>query len=138
MEPIDSAKKSKKKWIVFGTIIAALAILVAIGPVLVTKYMRHKYTNPNNSVKSELMIKVKGVVKQSSDGKTVYLAGENGLFYVLFGENTNELLKNINKTATVFGNMYEPFTNEQVDEHPVRLRINVLNMGFPNLESLQK
>jgi hypothetical protein len=136
---MESSKKSNRKWIIFGTIIAVLALLVAIGPVLVTKYMRNKYMkNNSNGVRSELMIKVKGVIKQSSDEKTIYLAGENGLFYVLFGEQTDDLLKNVNQTATVFGNMYEPVKDEQIEGNPVRLRINVVNAGYPDLESLQK
>ena len=139
MEPIEAAKKSKRKWIIFGAVIAAIAILVAIGPVFVTKYMRYKYISkygdPKKMVRSEIMIKVKGIIKQSSDEKTVYLAGENGLFYVLFGSQTDELLKNTEQTATVFGKMYAPYEDETVEEHPVRLRIEVTNAGFPDLAS---
>ena len=131
---MESPRKSNKKWVAFGIIIAALAILVAVGPILITKYMRHKYNNPKQHVRTEIMIKVKGVIKQSADEKTVYLAGENGLFYVLFGQLTGELLKNLGKTATVFGKMYDPLQDEpEIDGQPVRLRIEVANAGFPNL-----
>ncbi|MCL2144691.1 MAG: hypothetical protein FWH43_06505 [Endomicrobia bacterium] len=138
MEPIGSAGKSKTKWIIFGAIIAVLAILVLVGPILFAKYMKHKYiTKYSKIVRSELMIKVKGVVKLTSDEKSVYLIGENGLFYVLFGEQESELMKNVEKEATVFGNIYEPLKDETIEGNPVRMRINVVNMGFPNLENVQ-
>ncbi|MDR2426357.1 MAG: hypothetical protein LBD46_04155 [Endomicrobium sp.] len=131
MEP---SKKSNKKWIIFGIIIAVLAFLIAIGPILVTLYMKHKYvTNYSKVVQSELMIKVKGVLKQSSDGKSVYLVGENGFFYALFGDKAEELMKNIGKKTTVFGNIYEPEEEQKIDGNSVRMRIEVVNMGFPNL-----
>lgn len=133
MEP---SKKTNKKWIIFGTIIAVLAILVLIGPIFISQYMKNKYMKPN-IVKSELMIKVKGELKQSLDGKTLYLAGQNGLFYVLFGEQSTEIAKNIDKTATVFGNIYEPHKDEQIDGSPVRMRINVVNIDYPESEEKQ-
>lgn len=137
MEP---SRKSNKKWIIFGIIITVLAIMVAIGPILVTRYMRYKTVRDNNAntLRSELMIKVKGVVKQSSDDSSLYLAGENGLFYVLFGDQTDELVNNIGKTATVFGKLYEPQKDEQIDGNPVRLRIEVTNIGIPDLAALQR
>lgn len=133
MEP---SKKTNKKWIIFGTIIAVLAILVLIGPILISQYMKNKYMKPN-IVRSELMIKVKGEVKQSLDGKTLYLVGQNGLFYVLFGEQSTEIAKNIDKAATVFGNIYEPQKDEQIDGSPVRMRINVVNIDYTDSDEKQ-
>ncbi|MCL1971567.1 MAG: hypothetical protein FWG57_01085 [Endomicrobia bacterium] len=131
---MESPRKSNKKWVAFGIIIATLAVLVAVGPIFITKYMRHKYNDPKQHVRTEIMIKVKGVIKQSADEKTVFLAGENGLFYILFGPLTDDLLKNLGKTVTVFGKMYDPLQDEPtIDDQPVRLRIEVVNMGFPNL-----
>ena len=69
--------------------------------------------------------------------KTLYLAGQNGLFYVLFGEQSTEIAKNIDKAATVFGNIYEPQKDEQIDGSPVRMRINVVNIDYTDSDEKQ-
>jgi hypothetical protein len=124
MEP---SKKSNKKWIIFGTIIASLALLIAIGPILVSKYMR---AHPK-VVRTELMIKVNGIIKQA-ENKTIFLEGDNGRYYVLFGNKTDALLKSLNSSASVFGNIYEPVEGEMIENNPVRMRINVVNFTLSN------
>lgn len=135
---MDPLRRGRKKWIIFGIIIAVLAALVAIGPVLVTRYMRYRYDNPKYNVRGELMIKVKGIIKNSVDENRVYLAGDNGLFYVLTGDHTDELLKNIDNAAIVFGRMYRPEEGERIEGNPVRLRIDVTSMEFPDLIAAQQ
>ncbi|MCL2799800.1 MAG: hypothetical protein FWD54_05965 [Endomicrobia bacterium] len=133
MEP---SQKNKKKWIIFGVIIAVIAILILVVPLAVTKYMRTKYPQPNNTVSRDLMIKVKGVIKQADDeNKTVYLEGsENGLYYVLFGDKLEELTQNMGKTLTVFGNIYEPEKDKTINDKPVRMRIKVVNYDTPGIK----
>ena len=132
---MESSQKNKKKWIVFGVIIAVIAVLILLVPYAATKYMRAKYLKPN-IVSSDLMIKVKGVIKQANDeDKTVYLEGsENGLYYVLFGDKLEELTENMGKTVTVFGNIYEPLKDKTINDRPVRMRINVVNYGTPDIK----
>lgn len=134
---MGSSQKRNKKWTIFGIIIAVLAVLIAITPVLITRYMRYQFNNPKEPVTRKFMIKVKGTLKQASNGEiqVPYLAGENGFFYVLIGDKTEELLANTDKVATVFGNMYEPKDNERIAGNSVRLRIKVLNIGYPDLDS---
>jgi hypothetical protein len=125
MEP---SINKKKKWIVFGVVIAVLAVLVAVGPVLVTKHMKSSQKPPV----VEFMIKVKGTIqKQVADtsNKTdiIYLKGDNGLYYILVGNKLSNLSANIGKSVTVFGNIMVPEGPEdiKVNGKPVRMRIGV-------------
>ncbi len=122
MEPV---KKSKKKWIIFGIVIAALAIIIAIGPIIVTKYMEKAV--PGKTMKSDLMLKVRGNVMQASDG-TIYLKGDNGLLYVLFGDKSDELMANLGENISVFGAIHIPFENETIDGEPIRMKLNVVGI----------
>ncbi|MDR2192234.1 MAG: hypothetical protein LBO62_05095 [Endomicrobium sp.] len=125
MEPV----KSKKKWVIFGGIILFLAVLIAVGPVIITRYMRAKTQAPQRT--ADFMIKVSGTIQQ--DGDSVYLKGSNGLYYVLLGEQKDALLQNLNKTVTVFGTIYEPSEGETIAENPVRFKIGVAKFDLPSL-----
>jgi uncharacterized protein YpmB len=127
MEP----SKSKKKWVIFGGVILFLAVLIAFGPVLMTRYMRAKTQTTQRT--AEFMIKVSGTIQQ--DGDAVYLKGSNGLYYVLIGDQNGALLENLNKTVTVFGTIYEPNENETIAENPVRFRIGVVKFDLPTLNA---
>ena len=128
---MGQSQKNKKKWIIFGVIIAVVAALILFVPYAYVKYMRAKYLKPN-IVSSDLMIKVKGVIKRANDDeKTVYLEGsENGLYYVLFGDKLEELTGNVGKTASVFGNIYEPVKGKTINDKPIRMRIKVVNYSL--------
>ncbi|MDR1695215.1 MAG: hypothetical protein LBR69_01070 [Endomicrobium sp.] len=132
MEP---SQKNKKKWVIFGVIIAVIAALILVVPYAYVKYMRAKYLKPN-IVSSDLMVKVKGIIKQAEDEeKTLYLEGsENGLYYVLFGDKLEELTENTGQLATVFGNIYEPTRGKTINGKPIRMRIMVVNYGIPDIK----
>jgi len=127
MEP----SRNKKKWVIFGGIILFLAVLAAVGPVIITKYMRAKTQTTQKS--ADFMIKVSGTVQK--DGDTVYLKGNNGLYYVLIGDRKNALLENLDKFVTVFGTIYEPKEGETIAENPVRFKIGVVKFDLPVLNS---
>jgi len=122
MEP----SKSKKKWVI-GGIILCVAIFVAVGPVLMTRYMRPK-TQTMRHHTADFMIKVSGTIQQ--DGDSVYLKGNNGLYYVLIGEQTSALLENLDKVVTVFGTIYEPREGETIAGNPIRFKIGVVKFDF--------
>jgi hypothetical protein len=121
--------KSKKKWVIFGGIILFLAILIAVGPVIITRYMRGKTQATQRT--ADFMIKVSGTIQQ--DGDFVYLKGSNGLYYVLIGEQKDALLQNLDKVVTVFGTIHEPSEGETVAENPVRFKIGVVKFDLPTL-----
>jgi len=127
MEP---SAKSKKKWIIFGAVIAVLALLIAVGPVLITRYMRSK---ASHQINAELMIKVKGTIKKAQDS-TIYLAGDNNLYYILIGDYAEELAKNIDKKATIFGNIIVNNKDLKIEGNPVRMKIEVTNYGLPDID----
>lgn len=132
MEPV---KKSNKKWIIFGIIIAVLAVIIAIGPVLLTRYMRSKTPKPTTA---DLMIKVSGIIKENVNQFGFiepYLLGDNGLYYLLIGDMHYELTQNIDAKATVFGNIVYAGPNEKIGDNPMRMKINVINFGMPTLEA---
>ncbi|MDR2067056.1 MAG: hypothetical protein LBP57_04400 [Endomicrobium sp.] len=138
MEPSTKtpSTNTKKKWIVLGVIIAIVAILVAVGPVIIAKYMRSSKPMQNSITSStaEFMIKVKGVIKEDRAKKLVYLKGDNGLYYVLVGDKLEQIKKSLNKRATVFGNILAPeelleedAEKTTIEGNPVRMRISVVN-----------
>ncbi len=126
---MDPLKKGRKKWLIPGVItVAVLAVLLLFGPVIITRYMNNKTPD---IPQADFMMKVKGTIKSSNN--TVYLKGDNGLYYILIGDRLDELSKNLDKAATVFGNMYTPEEGEKVDGNPVRMKIEVINFGLPDL-----
>ena len=125
MEP----SKSKKKWVIFGGVILFLAVLIAVGPVLITRYMRGNTQAPQKT--AEFMIKVNGTIQK--DGDVVYLKGSNGLFYILIGDQQEALVANLDKVVTVFGTIYEPKESETIAGNPVRFKIGVVKFDFPAL-----
>jgi uncharacterized protein YpmB len=135
MEP---SKDNRKKWVIFGVIIAVLAILVAVGPVIITRVMRSK-TQPKSL---ELMIKVKGVVKktQDADANVFYLKGNNNLYYVLLTNREGkeqQLESNLEKEVTVFGNIVHAEESDTIAENPVRMKIDIesITASEPNQET---
>lgn len=88
--------------------------------------------NPITSSTAEFMIKVKGVIKEDTAKKLVYLKGDNGLYYVLVGDKLEQIKESLNKRATVFGNILAPQLKEGAEKttiagNPVRMSISVLN-----------
>lgn len=112
------------KWIIFGCIVFILAILVAVGPILVTKYMRNKWQNSPKYKTSYVLINVSGTLKLSSEGE-VYLAGDNKMFYIIEDISEEDKNNNLGKKVTVTGKMKMPDGDVTVDSNPVRLYISV-------------
>ncbi|MDR1523453.1 MAG: hypothetical protein LBS29_05860 [Endomicrobium sp.] len=132
MEP---STNTKKKWIVLGIIIAILAIFVALGPVIVAKYMRSSKSMQNTITSStaEFMIKVKGVIKKDTGKELIYLKGDNDLYYILVGDKLEQLKENLNKKATIFGNILAPENLQEgtedttINGNKIRMKISVVN-----------
>jgi hypothetical protein len=123
-------EKSNKnvKWIVIGSVVFVLAILIAVGPILVTKYMRAKWQNGPKYKVTNLLMNVSGELRESND-KKYYLKGDNGLFYVL--ENIKEDVSDkINTKCDVVGSFSQPTNDETIDGKPVRLFIYVQKIAF--------
>ncbi|MGE4385646.1 MAG: hypothetical protein AB7E39_07280 [Endomicrobiaceae bacterium] len=129
---MDSTPKKSKKWIVFGSVILVIAGLIAVGPVLVTKYMRAKWQNTPKYKVSNLMMKIDGKLQISKDN-IPYLAGNNGLFYVLENLKEEDIENNINKNCSVLGKMRIPKEGDSIDGNPVRLFIGVDKIGSHDL-----
>jgi hypothetical protein len=106
-----------------------LSILAVVGPVIVARHMKPVQKLPI----SEIMIKVKGTIKHQTTDNIVYLKGDNGLYYALLGNKLPQLLKNIDKSATVFGNIIVPNSvierndNTMLEGKPIRMRVEVVN-----------
>jgi len=116
--------KNNKKWIIFGSVIFILAVLVAVGPILVTKYMRNKWQNSPKYKTSDILLNVTGTLKLSSRGE-VYLAGDNKMFYIIENISKDDLDSNLEKKVSVTGKMKMPEGDITVDANPVRLYISV-------------
>ncbi len=117
------------KWIIIGSIILVLAILIAVAPILVTKYMRSKWENSPNYKVSHLLMNVSGILQKAQDS-TLYIKGNNNLYYVL--EDVKENVDDkVGAKCTVIGKMRKPAEDEMVDGNPVRLFIGVNKLMFP-------
>ncbi|MDR3256360.1 MAG: hypothetical protein LBT18_01705 [Endomicrobium sp.] len=130
MEP---SKSNKKKWIVFALIIIGLVALIAVVPVIMVRHTKPPQQKPPSA---EFMIKVKGIIKQQTVDNIVYLKGNNGLYYILLGDQLPNLLKNLDKPVTVFGNIVVPNSvvegtdNVKINGNVIRMRINVVNFNL--------
>ena len=54
------------KWTVIGCVVLVCAVLVAVGPVLVTKYMRAKWERSDSYKIAPLLMKISGQVVDES------------------------------------------------------------------------
>jgi hypothetical protein len=132
---MERSTNTKKKWIVLGIIIAVLAIFVAIGPVIIAKYMRPSKPMQGTitSSRAEFMIKVRGVIKEDTTTNLIYLKGDNGLYYILVGYKLKQIKENLNKNATIFGNILAPENLQKgteeitIDGNKIRMKISVVN-----------
>ena len=123
MENNGNGNKNKK-FMIFGIIVLILAVLVAIGPILVTKYMRNKWENAPKYKTSYILINVSGTLKMSSRNE-LYLAGDNKMFYIIEDMSQEDIKNNIDKKITITGKMKMPKGDVTVDGNPVRLYISV-------------
>lgn len=127
---MGTAPKKNTKWIIFGSVIFILAILVAVGPILITKYMRTKWENTPHYKTSNLLMNVSGELQISKDD-VVYLKGDNGLFYVL-EELNQDVSDKANEKCSVIAKFRQAENNEIVDGNPVRLFLGVQKIIFQN------
>ncbi|MBR3654903.1 MAG: hypothetical protein IKN62_05685 [Elusimicrobia bacterium] len=123
-------EKSNKstKWIIIGSIVVILAILVAVGPMIVMKYMRNKWESNKHYQTTALLMNVSGSLKKASNG-VYYLKGNNRLFYVLEGIQ-EDVSEHVDENCSVIGEFREAKNNETIDGNPVRLFIGVKKLIF--------
>lgn len=120
------------KWIVFGSIILVLAVLILVGPIMVKKYMRAKWENGQHYQTSELLMSVSGTLAVAPN-KQVYLKGSNGLFYVLEGIE-QDVSDKIDEACSVVGSFRQAKDGDTIDGNPVRLFIGVKEIRFTDSE----
>ena len=48
----ESQRSKNTKWIIIGSIILVLAILIAVGPIMLKRYMRTKWETPSYKYKT--------------------------------------------------------------------------------------
>ena len=125
---METNKNKSKKFMIFGVIIFILAVLVAVGPILVTKYMRNKWENAPKYKTSYILINVSGTLKMSSRNE-LYLAGDNKMFYIIENMSQDDINDNLGKKVTITGKMKMPEGDVTVDGNPVRLYISVEKIG---------
>jgi len=125
---MSTASKNSTKWIVIGSIVFVLALLIAVGPILFSKYMRAKWENRPNYKVSNVLMNVSGQLCISKDN-IFYLKGDNNLYYVL--ENINQDINDkIGQNCNVLGKMRVAKNNETIDQNPVRLFVGVTRITF--------
>ena len=115
-------------WIILGSIVLVLAILILVGPIMVKKYMRAKWQNAPHYQTKELLMNVAGTIAISSDEK-VYLKGDNGLFYVLEGIK-QDVSDKADAKCSVIGAFRPAKDGDVIDGNPVRLFISVKKINF--------
>lgn len=123
-------EKSNKntKWIIIGSIVFILAILIAVCPILVTKYMRAKWQDGPKYKVSSLLMNISGELKKTENN--YYVKGDNGLFYILENQE-QDLSEKVGMKCDVVGTFRQALNNETVDGNPVRLFIGVQKIVFP-------
>jgi len=125
---MDTAHKKSTKWIIFGSVIFVLAILIAVGPILITKYMRTKWGNTPTYKTTSLLMNISGELKLSND-KTYYIKGDNDYYYVL--DNVKQNLEDkVNQKCSVICKFRQAKNNETIEGNPVRLFIAVQKFVF--------
>ena len=125
---MDKTNGKNTKWVIIGSIIFIAAILFAVGPFLVTKYMRAKWQNGPKYKVSNMLMNVSGELKISAD-KVYYLKGDNGLFYVL-EDVKQDISEYNNEKCSVVGKFRQALNDETIDGNPVRLFIGVDRISF--------
>ena len=118
------ASKKNTKWVIFGSIIFVLAVLIAVGPILLTKYMRAKWQDAPKYSTSSLLIKVEGKLLLSED-EDPYLLGNNGLYYLLEDLSEGNIENYLNKDCFVLGKIISANPNEYIGDNDVRMIISV-------------
>jgi len=116
--------KKNRKWIIFGSIIFVLAVLIAVGPILVTKYMRAKWQDVPKHKVTALLMKVEGMLLLSKDN-VPYLAGNNNLYYVLENLREEDVNNYLNKDCFVLGKIASPKKGVKIDDNDIRMIITV-------------
>lgn len=117
-------------WIILGSVVLVLAVLIMVGPIMVKKYMRAKWQEAPHYQTKELLMNVSGTISISSD-KQVYLKGDNGLFYVLEGVE-QDVSDKVDTECSIIGAFRQAKDGDTVDGNPVRLFIKVQKLVFPN------
>lgn len=131
---MDTKSKKSTKWIILGSIVLIVAILLAVGPGLFMKYMRAKWQDGSKYKVSTLKMQVKGVIRKANDG-IIYLKGDNNLFYILENISQDQNIDDkINQECSVRGSFRQANNNETVDGNPVRLFIDVDKLIFKDSE----
>ena len=129
---MNTSPKKNTKWIVIGSIVFILALLVAVGPILFSKYMKSKWGNTPHYKVSNLIMSVSGQLQKSNDN-VFYLAGDNKQYYVL--ENLKEDLSDkVNEKCSIMGAFRLPENDEQIDGHSVRLFLTPKQIRFSDDE----
>ena len=126
---MGTENKKNTKWIVIGCIVFVLAILVAVGPILVTKYMRAKWQGSFGYRSSNIFMKVSGIL-QKTDDNIFYLKGDNNLYYALNSVKEEDLLDRIDQHCSVFAKMKMPKENETINGNKIRLFLDVQKITF--------
>lgn len=129
-------KKSNVKWIVIGSIIFILAILVAVGPFLLKKYMVTKWQTSGHYRTVNVMMNVNGTFKMAEN--TPYLLGDNGKYYVLENLKLDNLQEYIDSRCSIIGEVRKPKNNETVAGNPVRLFVEVEKFIIDGVNLLNK
>ena len=125
---MGTEKNKNTKWIVISCIVFILAIFIAVGPILVTKYMRSKWQNAPTYKTSYLMMEVPGTLQQAQDN-TIYLKGDNEKYYTLYAVK-DELYDRVGEHCSVLGKVISPKENQTIDGNKVRLIIDIKKVTF--------
>ncbi|MBR3627820.1 MAG: hypothetical protein IKN42_03105 [Elusimicrobia bacterium] len=128
---MSTENKKNTKWIVIGCIVFIIAILVAVGPILVTKYMRAKWQNAPKYKTNNLLMNVIGTLQKTEDDK-IYLKGDGEKpFYYVLNNVDNEIYNKVGQHCSVLGKMKIPKDkNETIDGKPIRLFLFVQKIKF--------
>ena len=125
---MNTSPNKNTKWIIIGTIVFVLALLIAVGPILFFKYMRAKWENTPKYKVSNLIMTVSGQIQKSNDN-IFYLLGDNKQYYVL--ENfSKDLSDKTGEKCSVMGTFRLPKNEDQIDGHSVRLFLSPTQIKF--------